>query len=164
VKTFDAKAQERLLERLEAQMKVWRDLLFGLREANSYLTPYHQRQIARRAVAETAGLVLGVSVGVWLVVLLLAGLGRSLMGSAMNLPFDTATIGGDVMAYLSNWQNWSALLATASSVVVTLTGVTGRLSGWLWAFHAKRSQALTLQRINLRTYRPFNYEEVEKEG
>ena len=93
---------------------MWRDLLFGLRQTNSYLTVRDQRRITWGG-AVSAGLVILVGLATWLSVLLLAGLGRSLMGSAMILPLvlDTAKIGSDVaMACLSNWQNWSALLAT----------------------------------------------------
>ena len=161
VKELDKKGQDRLLERLEAQIKVWRDLLFGLRQANSYLTVRDQRRVHWQSVAASAGLVLLVALAAWLAVLLLAGLGRSLMGSTMKLPLDTSKVGSDVLAYLSNWQNWSALLATASSVLAVLTGVVKGLSGWLWAFYLNCRQALTLRRIQQRTYRAYDFESHE---
>jgi len=162
VKKMDSDSQDRLLVRLESQVKVWRDLLFGLRQANSYLTPRDQRQIAWGAVAASAGLVILVGLGAWLAVLLLAGLGRSLMGSAMKLPVDTTQIGGDMLAYVTNLQNWSALLATVSSVLAVLTGVVKGLSGWLWAFHQNVHQALTLRQIKFRTYRDPSFRRKEK--
>jgi hypothetical protein len=45
VKDLDKDGQARLLERLESQVKVWRDLLFGLRLSSSYLTRRDQRQV-----------------------------------------------------------------------------------------------------------------------
>jgi hypothetical protein len=158
----DEKRNDRLLKRLESQIKVWRDLLFGLRQAGSYLTPPDRRQIAFWSIAGTAGLVIGIGLVTWLLVLLLAGVGRSLMGSAMHLPVDTSKITSDVTAYLSNWQNGSALLATLSSILAVLTGVIKGLSGWLWAFHQNCWQALTLRAIQKRTYRDFNYTQEEK--
>ena len=156
VKGMDEERQKRLLERLESQLKVWRDLLFGLRQADSYLTPRDRRQITSWAAAAAAGLVILVGLGVWLAVLILAGVGRSLMGSAMNLPVDTSKISSDVSTYLSNWQNWSSLLAVVSSTLAVLTGVIKGLSGWLWAFHRNIHQALTLRAIQQRTYRDYD--------
>ena len=109
VKDLDEERHKRLLERLESQLKVWRDLLFGLRQAGSYLTPRNRRQMTWVAGAAATGLVILVGLLAWLAVLILAGLGRSLMGSALQLPLDTSKVSSDMTAYLSNWQNWSAL-------------------------------------------------------
>ena len=152
--------QERLLERLEAQVKVWRDLLFGQRQAASYLTPGDQRQVAWGAAAASAGLVLLVGLVVWR---------RFYPGRAGPQPdgrHPQPAAGPDpggwgCLAYLSNWQNWSALLATLSSVVAVLTGVVKGLSGWLWSFHQRVNRALTLRKIQQRTYR--DYRLVKKE-
>ena len=162
VGNLDEAGQKRLLERLESQVKVWRDLLFGLRQASSYLTPRDRRQIAWSAVAASAGLVVLVGLAVWLAVLALAGAGRSLMGSPLQLPVDASQIGSAVLAYVSNWQNWSALLATVSSVLAILTGVVKGLSGWLWAFHCNCREALALGRIEHRTYRDASFRQREE--
>jgi hypothetical protein len=103
-----------------------------------------------------------VGLVVWLVVLVLAILGRSLIGSTMKLPLDTARVGSEVLAFLSNWQNWSALLATASSVLAVLTGVVKGLSGWLWAFYQNCHQALVLRQIKYRTYRSASFRRTKK--
>ncbi len=162
VKDLDEERQKRLLERLESQLKVWRDLLFGLRQVSSYLTPRDRRQITWGAAAAATGLIILVGLVVWLAVLILAGLGRSLMGSAMNLPVDTSKISSDVSTYLSNWQNWSSLLAVVSSTLAVLTGVIKGLSGWLWAFQRNIHQALTLHAIQQRTYRDYDLPEKAK--
>jgi hypothetical protein len=164
VNGLDKEQQKRILDRLESQLKVWRDLLFGLRNPDSYLTPHDKRRITWGAVAATAGLVVFVGVAVWLAVLLLAGLGRNLIGASMSLPVDTSQISSDVLAYLSNWQNWSALLATLSSVLAVLTGVVKGLSGWLWAFYRNCHQALTLGQIKYRTYRSASFRRKERTG
>jgi hypothetical protein len=162
VKGMDDGKQKRLLVRLESQLKVWRDLLFGLRQPGSYLTPPDQRRISTLSILATVGLVIVIGLGVWLAVLLLAGLGRSLMGSAMNLSLDTSKITGDVMTTLNDWQNWSSLMATLSSVVAVLTGVIKGFSGWLWTFHTKVLRLLTQRRIEQRTYRDYDLSQAEK--
>ena len=162
VKNLDEEHQKRLLERLESQLKVWRDLLFGLRQTGSYLTPRDRRQVAWGAGTAATGLVILVGLAAWLAVLILAGLGRSLMGSALQLPADTSKISSEVTAYLSNWQNWSALLATVSSILAVLTGVIKGLSGWLWNFHRGCQQALTLRAIQQQTYREYDLPEKAK--
>ena len=161
VKGMDGDRQKRILERLESQVKVWRDLLFGLRRAESYLKPRDQRQVAWQAVAATAGLVLLVGLVVWLAVLLLAGLGRNLVGLAMSVPVDTAKIKSEMVTSLVDWQNWSSLLATVSSALAVLTGVVKGLSGWLWGFHLKCRQAFILRRIEQRTYRDYAFRRKE---
>lgn len=158
----DQDFQKRLTKRLEAQVKVWRDLLFGLRSAESYLTARDRKHAARGALAASGGLVLLVGLAAWLAVLFLAGVGRSLMGSALGLAVDTTQISGDLSAYLSDWQNWSALLATISSVLAVLTGVVKGLSGWLWAFHQNQQRILTLRRIETCTYRSPYFRGVER--
>ena len=75
------------------------------------------------------------------------------MGATMKMPVDSAKVGSDVLAYLSNWQNWSALLATVSSVLVVLTGFITRLSGWLITFHQSVRDWLTLKYVQQRTFR-----------
>ena len=162
IKGWDKDNLKDLLDRLEAQIKVWRDLLFGLRPADSYLTVRDRRQITWRAAAGTSGFVLLVGILSWLAVLFLSGLGRSLLGVETGLPTDSSKISSEVMAYLSNWQNWSALLATISSILAVLTGVIKGLSGWLWNFHSGLQQWLILERIKRRTFRHYRLPLSEK--
>jgi len=150
---MDFDRQKGLLQRLESQAKVWHDLLLGLRQADSYLTLPDRRWATWGALAGTTGLVILVSLVVWLAVLALAGLGRGLMGYALNLPVDTEKLNQDLLTQLINWQNWSALLATLSSVIAVLTGLVKGVSGWLWAFQQSTRETLLLRRINHRTYR-----------
>jgi hypothetical protein len=153
VKERDFDRQKDLLERLESQAKVWRDLLFGLRQGNSYLKPNDRRLVASLSIAATFGVMVLVGFAVWLAVLVLAGVGRSLMGTVTNLPVNKSTISREMVTYLFNWESWSSLLATGSSVLAVLTGVVKGLSGWLWGFYQNIYKAMTLKRIQYRTVR-----------
>jgi hypothetical protein len=145
-----------VLERLEAQAKVWHDLLFGLQPARSYLTVSDRRLISWAAYGATAILVVSVGLIVWLVVLLLTGTGRGVLASATGISLQSAQGNIDLMAELLNWQNWSSILAALSSVVVVLTGFISQLSGWMIAFHKRIYAWLELRRIYLRTYRRWD--------
>jgi hypothetical protein len=79
---MDEAGQKRALERLEAQAKVWRDLLFGLRQAGSYLLARDRRRVAWGALVVTALLVIWVGLAAWLAVLLLSMAGRALLASS----------------------------------------------------------------------------------
>ena len=156
LKGFDEDQNKRVLNRLEAQSKVWHDLLFGLQRAESYLTIGDRRLISWGASGMTTLLVVLVSGIVWLAVLLLAGAGRSLLASTTGLSVQLPQSSGDLMAEMLNWQNWSALLATLSSVVVILVGLISQLSGWMIAFHKRTYAWLKLRRIYNRTYRRWD--------
>jgi hypothetical protein len=155
VKGMDADGQKRALERLEAQVKVWRDLLFGLRQAGSYLRARDRRRVAWGALAATAVLVILVGLAAWLAVLLLSAAGRALLASSSGLPVQVTEISSDLVGRLLNWQTLSALLATLSSVVVVLAGFITRLSGWVIAFYQKVGDRLELRQVYKRSIRPW---------
>jgi hypothetical protein len=155
IKGMDETGQNRLLERLGAQAKVWRDLLFGLRQADSYLLASDRRRIAWGAAAATALLVVLVGLAVWLAVLLLSAAGRALLASNTSVATQATEASSDLVTQLLNWQNWSALLATLSSVIVVLTGFITRLSGWMIAFHQSVKNWLEFRRIFNRTLRTW---------
>lgn len=156
LKDFDDDQKKRVLNRLEAQAKVWHDLLFGLQRAESYLTIRDRRLISWGASGMTILLVVLVGLIVWLAVLLLAGAGRSLLASTTGLSVPLPQSSGDLMAEMLNWQNWSALLATLSSVVVILAGFISQLSGWMITFHKRAWAWLKFRRIFIRTYRRWD--------
>jgi hypothetical protein len=150
---MDADGQKRTLERLEAQVKVWRDLSFGLRQADSYLLPVDRRRVAWGALGATALLVVVVGLAAWLAVLLLSAAGRALLASSSGLSDQANKIGSDLVGQLLNWQNWSVLMATLSSVFVVVAGFITRLSGWMIAFHRQVKSSLELSQIYKRTIR-----------
>jgi len=58
---------------------------------------------------------------------------RALLASTTGLSTQATEASNDLVSQFLNWQDWSALLATLSSVVVVLTGFITRLSGWMIA-------------------------------
>jgi hypothetical protein len=54
---------------------------------------------------------------------------------------------------LLNWQTWSTLLATFSSLVILLTGFVSRLSGWILGFHTWAREWLKRRSLYRHTYR-----------
>ena len=72
-------------------------------------------------------------------------------GLPQQLPEAEAAFVGDML----DWQKWSALLATLSSVVVLITGLVTRLSGWVVAFYNFVRKWLQLRRTYRRTYRDW---------
>jgi hypothetical protein len=153
IKGLDEAGQKRVLERLGAQTMVWRDLLFGLRQTDSYLLASDRRRITWGAAVATALLVVLVGLAVWLAVLLLSTAGRALLAANTSLATQATGASSDLVTQLLNWQNWSALLATLSSVIVVLTGFITRLSGWMIAFHQNVKNWLEFRRIFNRTLR-----------
>jgi len=148
-----AEKQRRVRQRLEAQAKVWYDLLFGRRSAESYLTLQDRRRIGWGALAGTAGLVLVVSIVVWLSVLLFVGVGRSLLTEASPWTDQINEASAQLAEQLFTWQNLSALVATLSSVAVVLMGFVSRASGWTVAFHSRAQEWLKLRSLRRRAYR-----------
>jgi hypothetical protein len=146
-------SRERVLRRLATQAKVWRDLLFGNRSAESHLALKDRRRISWGALAATGGLVLVVSILVWSAVLLLAVVGRSFLAAASPWSEQIAQASADLVEKLLTWQNVSALVATLSSVVVILTGVVSRATGWILEFHTRTRAWLKLTMICRRAYR-----------
>lgn len=153
LKDLDDQQKKHLLDRLEAQAKVWCDLLFGRQRAEDYLTGSDRRLITWGAFGASALLAILVGLAVWSAVLLLSTGGRTLLmtmpGSQGNVPQASSSLAVELL----DWQKWSALLAALSSVVVVLTGFITRLSGWIIAFHRWVRNRLTLGQIFKRTYR-----------
>jgi hypothetical protein len=149
----DEKAK--VLSRLKAQAKVWRDILFGLQRPEGYLREADRRRIVWTSNIYTAMLIILVGLIVWLAVLLLAGSGRMLLASASGVSNTAGFDSQKIIEQLINYQNWSSLLATLSSVVVVLTGIITRLSGWIINFRSFVKDRLTLSAIKKRTYRDW---------
>lgn len=150
---LDAAGKKQKMRRLESQAKVWHDLLFGSRSADSYLTAMDSRLIAWGAMGATAILVLAATSLVWLAVLTLSSAGRAVAASMSGLSQRLSEAQMSFVDNLLDWQKWSTLLATLSSVVVLLTGLVTRLSGWVIEFHHLAKEWLKLQFIYRRTYR-----------
>lgn len=142
--------KKRVLRRLESQAKVWHDLLFDSRTADSYLTRSDYRRINWGTAALTALTVLTVVVLVWLVVLSLSTVGRS-FAAMLTTQIDQASAA--FIEDLGDWQSSSALLATLSAAVVLISGFTTRLSGWLLGSYNVVHDWLKRNRIHKRTYR-----------
>jgi hypothetical protein len=153
LKAWDTEKKQRVLKRLESQAGVWYDLLFGRRSAESYLTPADRRLVLWGALAATAVLVLAVSILVWFGVLLLGGVGRSLLASATDVSEQLSAARAGLVEELFKWQNWSALLATLSAVVVVIIGLIKSASGWVIDFHTRTGEWLKKRLIRRRAYR-----------
>jgi hypothetical protein len=54
---------------------------------------------------------------------------------------------------LLDWQKWSTLLATLSSMAVLLAGLVTNLSGWVVWLYRRLKEWLKIQFIYQRTYR-----------
>jgi hypothetical protein len=149
---MDADGKQRALKLLESQAKVWHDLLFGSRSADSYLLASDRRWIFLGALGFTLAFALAVIIGVWLTALTMSSAGRAVTaGMITDLPQEiaqTAFIGN-----LLDWQKWSTLLATLSSMVVLLTGLITNVSGWIIAIYQRLKNWLKLQFIYHRTNR-----------
>jgi hypothetical protein len=155
LKTTDLAGKKQVLKRLESQAGVWHYLLFGERGAESYLSAEDRRFVNWVAGGITTASALVIVVLVWLVVMALSSAGRAttaaLLGSPKELSAAQAVIVGDLV----DWQKWSALLATISSVVVLIAGLVTRLSGWVIMLHNLVKDWLALRRIYRRAYRDW---------
>ena len=101
----------------------------------------------------SAASALAIAVLVWLAVMALSSAGRgaaaALIGSPQEMSAAQAVIVGDLV----DWQKWSTMLATISSLVVLIAGLVTRLSGWVVVLHERVKDWRTLRRIYRRTYR-----------
>lgn len=147
----DMDRKKRVLDRLASQTQVWRNLLFGNRQVVNYLTAGDRRLINWGVTAATAVVVLAVIVLVWRSVLFLSSTGRGLAGVMRDVPVDG--VNEALAAALLDWQKWSVLLATLSSVAVFFVGITTRLSGWISQLHSWLQARLQTWLIHRRTYR-----------
>jgi hypothetical protein len=155
LKASDLAGKKQVLKRLESQAGVWHYLLFGERGAESYLTAEDRRFVTWLAGGITAASALAIVLLVWLVVMALSSAGRgaaaALIGSPNELSGAQAVIVGDLV----DWQKWSTLLATISSLVVLVAGLVTRLSGWAVTLHNFVKDWLALRRIYRRAYRDW---------
>ncbi len=150
---LDATGKKHALKQLESQAKVWHDLLFGSRNAESYLLTRDNRLIITGAIGATLLLVLIVVVGVWLVTLTMSTAGRTLTAEITGLSTELPEAQSAFLDDLLNWQMWSTMMATLSSVIVLVSGLVTGLSGWvIWIYH-RLKEWLKLQFIYQRTYR-----------
>jgi hypothetical protein len=155
LKDLDSNGKRQVLRRLESQAGVWHYLLFGGRSAESYLTAQDRRSVSWLTAGVTALFVLAAMILVWLVVLALSSTGRTETASMIGFPKPLSEAQTAIVSDLLDWQKWSALLATVSSVALLFTGLVARLSGWMIGFHNLAKEWLTLRRIYRRTYRDW---------
>jgi hypothetical protein len=153
IEALDSEGKKAVLKRLASQTKVWHDLLFGGRSAESYLTEGDRRRIGREALGITVALLLSSMFLVWLAVLVLSSAGRSVTASLAGLPQQLSEAQVALVGGLLDWQMWSTLLATLSSVAVLFTGLVTRLSGWVITFYNRVKEWRKLRAIYRRTYR-----------
>lgn len=151
---LDAEGKRHAFNRLESQAKVWHDLLFGSRSADSYLLSPDRRWLTLGALAITLVLVLAAMLGVWLFALTMSSAGRTLTAQMTGLPQEIGPVQSAFIGDLLDWQKWSTLLATLSSMVVLLAGLIGNVSGWILTLYRRFKAWLKLQFIYYRTYRP----------
>lgn len=150
---LDAEGKRHAFNRLESQAKVWHDLLFGSRSADSYLLTLDRRWLALGALGITLVLVLAAMLGVWLFALTMSSAGRSLTAQMAGLPQEIAPAQSAIIGDVLDWQKWSTLLATLSSIVVLLAGLVSNVSGWILNIYRRLKAWLKLQFITYRTYR-----------
>ena len=155
VERLDRAGRQKVLQRLESQVKVWHDLLFGGRSAESYLTTNDRRLVGWGAAAATVASLLAAMALVFLSVLALSSAGRNITASVSGISPEVSGASSSFVQDLLDWQKWSTLLATFSSLVVLATGVVTRLSGWMIGFHKMVREWLSLQLIYRRTYRSW---------
>ncbi|MBI1882199.1 MAG: hypothetical protein HYR94_28840 [Chloroflexi bacterium] len=151
---LDPAGRKHALKLLESQAKVWHDLLFGSRSADSYLLALDRRWITLGGAGMTLAFVLIAMVGVWLIALMMSSAGRALTAGIVGLPQEIneaqqAAFLGDLL----DWQKWSTLLATLSSMVVLVSGLVSNLGGWVIWLYRRFKEWLKLQFIYQRTYR-----------
>jgi|GEM_PF-4633188 len=147
---LDADGKKHALQRLESQAKVWHDLLFGSRSADSYLLATDRRWISLGALGVTLALALAVVFGVWLTALTMSSVGQAVTAGMAGLPTE---IGQASFSEWLDWQKWSTLLATLSSMVVLFTGLVTNVSGWIIAIYQRLKNWLKLLFIYHRTSR-----------
>jgi hypothetical protein len=150
---LDAEGKRHVLKRLEAQAKVWHDLLFGSRSADSYLLAPDRRWLTLGALGITLVLVLAIVLGVWLFALTMASAGRVVTAQMTGLPQEIGLAQSAFIGDVLDWQKWSTLLATLSSIVVLLAGLVSSVSGWILNIYRRLKEWLKLQFIYYRTYR-----------
>lgn len=155
LKGLDSNGKRQVVKRLESQAGVWHYLLFGGRSAESYLTARDRGFITWLAAGGTALFVLAAMILVWLVVLALLSAGWTTTASMIGVPSPLSGTQAVVTNDLLDWQKWSALLATVSSVALLFTGLVAQLSGWMMALRNLAKEWLTLQLIYRRTYRDW---------
>lgn len=149
----DQNGKKHALKLLESQAKVWHDLLFGSRSADSYLWATDQRWLILGSVGVTLVFVLAALLGVWLTALTMSSVGRTVTAEMTGLSQEIGQAQNGFVGALLDWQKWSTLLATLSSMVVLVSGLVGNLSGWVLAFYRRINGWLKLQFIYYRTYR-----------
>jgi hypothetical protein len=150
---LDPAGKKHALKLLESQAKVWHDLLFGSRPADSYLLAMDQRLMRLGAAGITLVLALMVMVGVWLAVLTLSSAGRTVTAEMTGLSQEIGEVQAAFVGDLLDWQKWSTLLATLSSMAVLLAGLVTNVSGWVGWLYRRLKEWLKIQFIYRRTYR-----------
>lgn len=155
-KSQDSDGKRQVLKRLESQAGVWHYLLVGGRSAVDYLTADDRRFVTWLGAAVTTLFVAVVTILVWLAVLALSGAGRTAAAAMIvEFPGPLSEAQVAIVSDLLDWQKWSAILATVSSITVLIAGLVARLSGWVMALRNLVREWLTLRRIYRRTYRDW---------
>ena len=155
LRTLDLDGKKQVLKRLESQAGVWHYLLFGGRSAEGYLTAEDRRLVTWSAVGITTVFVVAAMILVWLAVMALSSAGRTATAALLGAPEQLSATQAAIVSDLLDWQKWSTMLATISSLVVLIAGLVTRLSGWVVVLHNRVEDWLTLRRIYHRTYRDW---------
>jgi hypothetical protein len=152
---LDLPGRKQVLKRLESQAGVWHYLLFGEHGAESYLNAEDRRFVNWAAAGITTLFVVVAMILVWLGVMALSSAGRAATASQIGSPNELSAAQAVIVGDLVDWQKWSTLLATISSVVVLITGLVTQMSGWMARLRNRVQDWLALRRIYRRTYRDW---------
>lgn len=146
---------------LGKQSEVWRDLIFGRRDPESFLTIRERRRITYVSVAVSATTVFVLMLSFWLIVWIVPRLGMNTLGnvgmgasSSVARSFFEGTSQALSDAKLTDWFKFgSALLATLSSVTLFFAGLVRHVSGWVLDFHGFTREFLTRHYVRRNTLR-----------
>ena len=143
--------------KLENQMTVWRDMLFGRRPPETFLDTRLRYRVQLQAYASTAALVIGGLFLFWMFLWTVPTLIERLDFTRWLIAtFSPATqlIHAEIPLQLDGVvKAGSAFLATISSVTVFIAGVISRVSGWILRLHARMDFRYRSRAIQKRTLR-----------
>lgn len=167
IKSFESFDPENT--RLESQMTIWRDMLFGRRPPETFLTIRMRNHIQYRAYLSTTGLVVSGLLVFWLVLWSVPTLVAQFNFTGWLVEvFSPATsyIQAELPIQVDSKlegiiKAGSALIATISAVTVFIAGVVARVSGWILRLHARVDFWFRSRAIQKRTLREPNLSKLK---